>query len=125
MKAAIYHGPKEALTGEDVDIEVSAGGEVVGSLMFEATSAQILSGLIDIGMLTTTLKASNVALGVTGSVVPEPGVAPAPIGSIVRVTNLSQPNLAPQDSPIGSAGPDAFTVERIEDPIHQNHEATS
>ena len=22
-------------------------------------------------------------------------------------------------------GPDAFTVERIEDPIHQNHEATS
>ncbi len=98
------------VTGEDVEIEVSAGGEVVGSLMFEATSAQILSGLIDIGTLTTTLKASNVALGVTGSVVPEPGADPAPAGSIVRVTNLSKPTLAPVDSVIGAAGPDAFSV---------------
>ena len=98
------------VTGEDVTIEVMAGGEVVGSLMFEATSAHILNGLIDVGSITTTLKASNVAFGVTGSVIPEPGADPAPAGSIVRVTNLSRPTLASQEGGIGSAGPDAYSV---------------
>lgn len=107
-------------TGDPVVVRILKGGKEVGKATIPASSNDVKAGALDAKTITTTLSPSTSTLVVTGTVKDSDGVAFAPAGTTVRVTNLTRPAVAPQTGTVGSAGAGKFSVvffAAIGDPV--------
>ena len=78
-----------AETGDTIDVSVTQGDQVVGTMSVTLTADQIDSqrAMADV---PTSIKAESAVFNITGTVYLEDGVSPAPPGLTVNVTNVNQ-----------------------------------